>query len=62
MFPMKRPAQHLTAELPRRQSRVETTIGIDPGDVFFDALLITIRRNGLQSCGQEGLVLGARFL
>ena len=30
--------------------------------VVFDALWIAIRRNGLQSCGQQGLVLGARFL
>jgi transposase len=30
---MKKPAQHLIAEVPRRQSRVEMTIGIDLGDV-----------------------------
>jgi transposase len=31
---MKKPAQHLIAEVPRRQSKVETTIGIDLGDVW----------------------------
>jgi transposase len=31
---MKKPAQHLIAEAPRRQSRVELTIGIDLGDVW----------------------------
>lgn len=31
---MKKPAQHLIAEVPRRQSRVEMTIGIDLGDVW----------------------------
>ena len=30
---MKKPAQHLIAEAPCRQSRVELTIGIDLGDV-----------------------------
>jgi hypothetical protein len=30
---MKNSSQHLIAEVPRRQSRVETTIGIDLGDV-----------------------------
>src|SRR5216683_2662529 len=34
LFPMKKPAQHLIAEVPRRQSRVEMTIGIDLGDVW----------------------------
>jgi hypothetical protein len=28
--PMKKPAQHLIAEVPRRQAKVEMTIGIDP--------------------------------
>jgi hypothetical protein len=31
---MKKPAQHLIAEVPRRQARVEMTIGIDLGDVW----------------------------
>ena len=31
---MKKPAQHLIAEVLRRQSRVEMTIGIDLGDVW----------------------------
>jgi transposase len=31
---MKKPAQHLIAEVPRRRSRVEMTIGIDLGDVW----------------------------
>src|SRR6202023_134753 len=34
LFPMKKTAQHLIAEVPRRQSRAETTIGIDLGDVW----------------------------
>jgi len=31
---MKKPAQHLIAEVPRRQAKVEITIGIDLGDVW----------------------------
>jgi transposase len=31
---MKKPAQHLIAEVPRRHARVEMTIGIDLGDVW----------------------------
>jgi transposase len=31
---MKNTAQHLIAEVPCRRSRVETTIGIDLGDVW----------------------------
>ena len=31
---MKKPAQHLIAEVPCRQPRVATTIGIDLGDVW----------------------------
>lgn len=31
---MKKPAQHLIAEVPRRQTRVDITIGIDLGDVW----------------------------
>jgi len=31
---MKKTAQHLIAEVPSRRSRVETTIGIDLGDVW----------------------------
>ena len=31
---MKKPAQHPIAEVPRRQSKVEMTIGIDLGDVW----------------------------
>jgi transposase len=30
---MKNSSQHLIAEVPRRQSRIEMTIGIDLGDV-----------------------------
>jgi transposase len=33
-IPMKNSSQHLIAEVPRRQSRVEMTIGIDLGDVW----------------------------
>jgi len=31
---MKKPAQYLIAEVPRRQAKVEITIGIDLGDVW----------------------------
>ncbi len=31
---MKKPAQHLIAEVPRRRSKVEMTISIDLGDVL----------------------------
>src|SRR5271167_909807 len=31
---MKKPSQHLIAEVPRRQAKVEITIGIDLGDVW----------------------------
>ncbi len=31
---MKKPAPHLIAEVPRRQTKLETTIGIDLGDVW----------------------------
>src|SRR5271157_951478 len=31
---MKKPAQHLVAEVPRRLAKVEITIGIDLGDVW----------------------------
>ena len=31
---MKKPAQHLIAEVPRRQAKVEMTMGIDLGDVW----------------------------
>src|ERR1700735_3348976 len=34
LFPMKKPAQHPIAEVPRRQAKVEITIGIDLGDVW----------------------------
>jgi hypothetical protein len=33
-IPMKNSSQHLIAEVPRRQSRIELTIGIDLGDVW----------------------------
>ena len=33
-FPMKKPAQHLIVKVPRRQAKVEITIGIDLGDVW----------------------------
>ena len=31
---MKKPLQHLIAEVPRRAAKVEMTIGIDLGDVW----------------------------
>jgi len=31
---MKKPAQHFIAEVPRRQAKVEMTVGIDLGDVW----------------------------
>ena len=31
---MKKPAQHLIVKVPRRQAKVEITIGIDLGDVW----------------------------
>ena len=31
---MKKSAPHLVTEIPRRRTRVETTIGIDLGDVW----------------------------
>ena len=31
---MKKPAQHLIAEVPRRHAKIEMTIGIDLGDVW----------------------------
>jgi hypothetical protein len=31
LFPMKKTTQHLIAEVPRRQGRLEMTIGIDLG-------------------------------
>jgi len=31
---MKKPAQYLIAEVPRRQAKVEMTIGVDLGDVW----------------------------
>jgi transposase len=34
LFPMKKPAQHLISEVPRRQAKVEMTIGVDLGDVW----------------------------
>src|SRR5258708_29657318 len=34
LLPMKKPTHHLIAELSRRQTRVEMTIGIDLGDVW----------------------------
>jgi hypothetical protein len=34
LLPMKKPSQHLIAEVPRRPARVEMTIGIDLGDVW----------------------------
>jgi transposase len=41
---MKRPAQHLIAEVPRRHARVEITIGIDLGDVW--SHYCTLNRDG----------------
>ena len=34
LYPMKKPTQHLIAEVPRRQPWVAMTIGIDLGDVW----------------------------
>src|SRR5260370_6880758 len=34
LFPMKKPAHHLIAEVPRSSSRVGITMGIDLGDVW----------------------------
>jgi transposase len=34
LFPMKKTAQHLIAEVPRRRTKAEMTIGIDLGDVW----------------------------
>src|ERR1700732_5108227 len=34
LLPMKKPSQHLIAEVPRRQLQLEMTIGIDLGDVW----------------------------
>jgi hypothetical protein len=34
LFPMKKTTQHLIAEVPRRHSGVELTVGIDLGDVW----------------------------
>ncbi len=34
LLPMKKPTHHLIAELSRRQTRVEMTIGIDLGEVW----------------------------
>jgi transposase len=41
---MKKPAQHLIAEVPRRQAKVEMTIGIDLGDVW--SHYCTLNRDG----------------
>src|ERR1700678_206633 len=42
---MKKPAQHLIAEVPRRQAKVEITIGIDLGDVW--SHYCTLNQDGL---------------
>jgi hypothetical protein len=34
LLPMKKPSQHLIAEVPGRPARVEITLGIDLGDVW----------------------------
>jgi hypothetical protein len=34
LLSMKKPSQHLIAEVPRRPARVEMTIGIDLGEVW----------------------------
>jgi hypothetical protein len=34
LFPTKKSAQHLIAEVPRRQGKIEMTIDIDLGDVW----------------------------
>src|ERR1700755_537694 len=46
--PMKKPSQQLIAEVPRRQPRVEMTIGIDLGDVWSHYCTLN----------QEGAVVG----
>jgi hypothetical protein len=33
-IPMKKPAQHLITEVRHRQAKVETTVGIDLGEVW----------------------------
>ena len=42
---MKKPAQHPIAEVPRRQAKVEITIGIDLGDVW--SHYCTLNQDGL---------------
>ena len=42
---MKKPPQHLIAEVPRRQAKVEITIGIDLGDVW--SHYCTLNQDGL---------------
>src|ERR1700728_171175 len=42
---MKKPAQHLIVEVPRRQAKVEITIGIDLGDVW--SHYCTLNQDGL---------------
>ena len=44
---MKKPPQHLIAEVPRRQAKVEITIGIDLGDVW--SHYCTLNQDGLKS-------------
>jgi hypothetical protein len=48
---MKKPSQHLIAEVPRSVIKVELTIGIDLGDVW--SHYSTLRRWGLRlaACG-----------
>jgi len=42
---MKKPSKHLIAEVPRSVTKVELTIGIDPGDVWshYCTLNMTLR-------------------
>ena len=48
---MKKPAQHLIAEVPRRQAKVEITIGIDLGDVW--SHYCTLNQDGeVVDCGR----------
>jgi hypothetical protein len=46
---MKKPAQHLIAEVPRRQAKVEITIGVDLGDVW--SHYCTLRGRGVKLPG-----------
>jgi hypothetical protein len=50
---MKKPAQHLIAEVPRRQAKVEITIGIDPGDVWSHYCTLNQGGEVVHRCGSS---------